>query len=69
MEDDPFITVQDVTALGHCGRGLHRWLVAHSIDPHRFWRGEVRASEFLATEDANGIAVVEAKLRRMAEEA
>ena len=65
-DPDPIITPQDVRDAGHCARGLKAWLINYGIDPALFFSNQVRASEMLATGDANGIRVVEMTIARRA---
>jgi hypothetical protein len=55
--NDPFVTIAHVRASQLCARGLREWLKRYNLDYMRFLRGEYRASEIEATQDALGIKV------------
>ena len=61
-DPNPVITPDDIRRAGHCADGFREWLAAHNLDLATFFRGGYRASDFLATNDANGIKVVELKM-------
>jgi hypothetical protein len=64
VPDDLRITITDVQAAGHCPSGARRWFEAHDIDFRKFLKEGVPAEVMLATGDAQGIHVIEMKMRR-----
>lgn len=61
MDDDPVITINDVTAAGHCAKGARRWFEGHGFDFRDFLKRGIRASRLLETGDALARRVVDKK--------
>lgn len=61
---EPRITIDDVTAAGHCVRGAKGWFQQHNIDFRRFLREGATEEELLATGDALAEQVIERKRAR-----
>lgn len=55
--NDPFVTIAHVRASKLCSRGLRDWLKRYDLDYMTFLRGEYRASQIEATQDALGLKV------------
>lgn len=55
---------RDGIALGFCARGQKRFCEANGIDPHRWFREGIDASEVAHLDDAHVAAMIEVAKRR-----
>lgn len=58
------ITIDDITAAGHCARGAKAWFDRHNLDFRVFLRDGATEAELLATGDALAEQVIERKKAR-----
>lgn len=63
IPEDLIITMSDIKNVGYCASGARRWFATHNLDFREMLKNGIPARIMYATNDGQGMRVVECKLK------